>query len=91
MATTAKSKSADTKADTTTTDPLKDRRDGEGNLIDPPVIPEYESKLAAAHAANDDELIADLTADYTKAREELAIADQDRADRRRKREREAVA
>lgn len=74
-----------------TTDPLADRRDGEGNLIDPPVIPEYEARLAAAHAAADQELIGDITDEYHQARETLARADHDRAVRRRKREREAIA
>lgn len=78
-------------ADQTTADPLADQRDGEGNLIDPPVIPLYESKLIEAHALNDRELIEDITAEYNTKREELALADHDRAQRRKQRQREASA
>lgn len=77
--------------DQATTDPLADRRDGEGNLIDPPTIPSYESKLIEAHALNDLELIEDITAEYAIKREDLALADHDRAQRRKQRLREASA
>jgi hypothetical protein len=66
-------------------DPLKDRRDSDGNLTDPPIIPEYEQRIAAAAAAVDIELINDLTAEYHEAREEVALADHERAQRRKKR------
>jgi hypothetical protein len=66
-------------------DPLKDRRDNDGNLTDPPIIPEYEQRIAAAAAAVDIELINDLTAEYHEAREEVALADHERAQRRKKR------
>lgn len=52
----------------TKSDPLADRKDDEGNLIDPPVIPEYEQRLQAAHLAGSDDDIADIQAEYNKAR-----------------------
>lgn len=68
-----------------TTDPLTDQRDDAGNLIDPPTIPSYEAKLLEAHALNDTELIEDITTEYHKAREELALSNHDRAERRKQR------
>jgi hypothetical protein len=77
--------SSSSRSSSTKKDPLKDRRDSDGNLTDPPIIPEYEQRIAAAAAAVDIELIDDLTAEYHEAREEVALADHERAQRRRKR------
>jgi hypothetical protein len=79
------SSSGSSRSSSTKKDPLKDRRDNDGNLTDPPIIPEYEQRIAAAAAAVDIELINDLTAEYHEAREEVALADHERAQRRRKR------
>jgi hypothetical protein len=77
--------SSSSRSSSTKKDPLKDRRDSDGNLTDPPIIPEYEQRIAAAAAAVDIELIDDLTAEYHEAREEVALADHERAQRRKKR------
>lgn len=63
-------------------------KDKDGNLIDPPVIPEFETRLLAAHNAADDELIADLTAEYNDARVKLARENADRDKRRARAARE---
>lgn len=53
-----------------TTDTLKDHKDKDGNLIDPPVLPEYEQRLTVAHDSGDDLLIQEITEEYATAREE---------------------
>lgn len=45
-------------------------RDGEGNLLNPPVLPEYEQRITAAQNAGDDGELARLHDEYHDAREE---------------------
>lgn len=53
-------------------DPLADQKDDDGNLIDPPTLPEYERRLADAHLRADDDDIADITKEYNREREKRA-------------------
>lgn len=53
-------------------DLLADQRDDDGNLIDPPTLPEYEQRLNAATLAADTDEIQSVQEEYAKAREERA-------------------
>lgn len=46
-------------------------RDEDGNVLNPPVIPEHEAKIHAAASSGSDEAVQAAQADYDKAREEL--------------------
>jgi hypothetical protein len=81
---------SDTNTTSASTDVLADRRDSDGNLIDPPVIPEYEQRLTAAANASDQVLIDEVNADYHKARVKLA-RDEVRRDKERAKRREGVS
>jgi hypothetical protein len=74
----------ETKPVSTSTDVLKDRKDGGGNLIDPPVIAEFEQRLTAAHNTSDDLLIQEITEEYEKERVKVATADLKREQKRAK-------
>jgi hypothetical protein len=64
-------------------DPLADRRHEEtGELIDPPVIPEFEARIHAAQMRADEDAILDAQEDYAAAREELARRHIERANAR---------
>lgn len=45
-------------------------RDDDGNIIDPPTLPDHEAKLQAASVSADNEAIAQAQEDYDKARED---------------------
>ena len=53
-------------------------RDEDGNLVNPPVIPEYEQKIAAAQSAADQSLLDQVQQEYHDAREDLARESEDR-------------
>jgi hypothetical protein len=55
-------------------DLLADQKDSEGNLINPPVLPEFEQRLTAAHNSGDDLLIQEVNGEYASAREKAALA-----------------
>lgn len=63
---------------------VKLNTDDEGNLIDPPILPEYERRMTEATSLADIDLIADVQADYDEARIKHAT-------RRAEREREATS
>ena len=58
------------------------RRDDQGNLIDPPVLPEYEQRINLAAASGDTLLLADVQKEYNDARVKEARAQADRERRR---------
>lgn len=53
-------------------DVLADQKDGEGNLINPPTLPEFEQRLAVAHLAADQAEVEAVQEEYHKARVERA-------------------
>jgi len=52
----------------------KYKKDDGGNLIDPPVIPDFERRLSEAHNRGDDDLIAAIQEEYNEERYKLASA-----------------
>lgn len=52
------------------------RRDADGNVLNPPVIKEFEQRLKEAHFANDDREIARIQKEYNKARDQKVERDE---------------
>lgn len=48
------------------------KTDTKGNVIDPPVLPEFEVKLTAAAATGDDDKVKAVSAEYDKERRKVA-------------------
>jgi hypothetical protein len=51
---------------------VKFQRDDEGNVVNPPVIPEFERRTQEAQALGDTALIQTITDEYTEARNKVA-------------------
>lgn len=51
-------------------------RNDDGQVIDPPVLPDFEARLAAAHNAADQDAINALQEDYDKARQDRIKSDE---------------
>lgn len=63
----------------------------DGDLINPPRIPDYERQLIEAGALGDDLLIESLTADYEEKRREMADRHNKRVDDRATEDRRLLA
>ena len=63
----------------------------DGDLIDPPRIPDFERQLIEAGALGDDLLIESLTADYEEKRREMAERHNKRVDDRAEEDRRLLA
>lgn len=54
------------------TETAKAPRDDDGNVIDPPTIPEYERRIFDAAQTGDTDLMDEVTKEYTRKRAQLA-------------------
>lgn len=59
---------------------MKYDRNGDGDVTNPPTIPEYEARLLRAHDAHDEDAIADIMQEYTKARADKVKRDESKDD-----------